>query len=223
MDGFDMKYIIYAVFSFFIITNIQFVIAAKKNPVAHKHGNRGHSHVLPAQGLGHNHRSTETTPAALPIVKGKVFPVLILEEKMNNKIINKLEFMSNKISPNTSSINDRFQIRLNQKIISIPKKFFSILDYSRRSFSYDALSKGIRVRKNKARCMMRGSSNGLVLSTRYLTYKNSRIASHEMKPVYSVAKNCLFNTFYSPNSQSSKEDAGRILGIMEAIIIFSKR
>jgi hypothetical protein len=114
-------------------------------------------------------------------------------------------------------------MRLNGKAVTVPNSLFRNLDYPRRAFSYDKLSNGIIEERPKAMCLLGGSSKGVVLSTRYLTYNNNfSIVSHSIKPVYSIAKNCLFTEYYSPSSEYGKMEASRLLGMMEAIMIYAK-
>lgn len=50
----------------------------------------------------------------------ELFPVIILEEKSGTQVVINLGLLANDINPNSSSVNDRYQIRLKGKAVTVP-------------------------------------------------------------------------------------------------------
>ncbi|MEM8594524.1 MAG: hypothetical protein AAGF06_06890, partial [Pseudomonadota bacterium] len=115
-------------------------------------------------------------------------------------------------------VNDRYEMQFNGRHVAISSDFMNELASLRRDVSYDIHTKGIVSKKRRILCKLGGSSSGLVLSARYLTYQKHRIVADQLKPVYSVAGNCLFNEHYAPITEKSKLTASRLLGMMDVLM-----
>lgn len=146
--------------------------------------------------------------------------LLNLKYKSDNIVTNEIKFYGNDIDPNSSSINDQFSLYIDNQIINIPRSIYSKIESLRRSFSYDNLSGGIQQNAVTSICFLGGASSGITLEARYLTYQDYRIISSQMRPVFSLASNCLFTENYSPINSYAREDARAVVEILDTIKLF---
>jgi hypothetical protein len=154
--------------------------------------------------------------------------ILSVHEKVGEKIVSKIELFTNRIDPNMGSITDEYRITINGNAISVPKRLLAELDHSRREFSYDENSEGIRSYNSYD---WRGCSGvlfeaaGAILYVRYLTYGGPNhfdIVSSEMKPVYSEKLNCRFSEGYAPTNMDAKIAAAKSLSALRTIMAIMK-
>lgn len=144
--------------------------------------------------------------------------LLNLKYQSDTTVIREITFYGNNIDPNEWKIDDRFSIAIDAKTIEVPESIYSRLHHLRRSFSYDKLSGGIQQQESpEYTCLLGGPSRGVVLEARYLTYENFRIASSQMRPVFSLAENCLFNERYAPLTPAAREDARAVVELLNTL------
>jgi hypothetical protein len=133
-----------------------------------------------------------------------------------------VEFFTCERDPNVKRADCPQHINVDGKKVNVPAATLQRLDNLRRVFSYDSQSGGIR--QNAARgavCRLGGPAEGVVLEARYLTYVDFKIVSDEMKPVLSLARNCLFPETWSPTNASARDDARAVAEILETVREFS--
>ena len=148
--------------------------------------------------------------------------LLSLQYKLDNTVVRKITLHGNRIDPNNNSIHDSFSLSVDGKFINVPDIIYSQLQQLRRNFSYDEASSGISKRMSeKSNCLLAGAAEGLVLEARYLTLnpESLSVIKNEMKPIFGLAINCLFDQFYSPHTSSAREDARAALEMLKTIYI----
>lgn len=146
--------------------------------------------------------------------------LLNLKYKSDNTVTEEIRFYGNDIDPNSSSIDDQFSLSINGQFIKIPRSIYDKLEGLRRSFSYDSLSGGIQQETVVPICKLGGPAKGIVLEARYLSYQSYRIVSSQMRPVFSLAGNCLFSESYSPIKSYAREDARAVVEILNTLNLF---
>lgn len=147
--------------------------------------------------------------------------LLNLKYKSDNTVTKEIKFYGNDIDPNSWSIDDQFSLSIDGQLIKAPDSIYGRLEGLRRSFSYDILSGGIQQKEiGKFGCRLGGPAKGIVLEARYLTYQNTRIISSQMRPVFSLASNCLFPETYSPIKSNAREDARAVVEILNTLNLF---
>ena len=153
------------------------------------------------------------------IVRAEQVLLLNLKHTSDNTITREIQFYGNNIDPNSRSIEDRFSLKIDGKLVQPPREVYERLNQLRRSFSYDSLSGGIKQVRPMASCRLGGAAKGLILEARYLTYETTafKITDDEMRPVFSVAENCLFKDFYKPINLKSQEDARGVIEILNTL------
>ncbi|MCS7226935.1 MAG: hypothetical protein NZ821_08095 [Gloeomargarita sp. SKYB31] len=141
--------------------------------------------------------------------------LLTLKVQADSQVVRDIRFYGTAMDPNHSSLNDRFTLTIDGKTVPINAQLARRLQHLRRSFSYDSQSGGIDVREAGGPvCRMAGPARGMVLETRYLTYENNQIVHSDMRPVFSLAENCLFTTRISPRQATAREDARAVVEIL---------
>ncbi len=150
--------------------------------------------------------------------------LLSMEFKVGGRMKEDVQFYGTDIDPNSRSIDDRYQLVINGKERKVSTSLLAQLDVARRNYSYDSFTGGIKRKRLKALCMMAGQPSGLVLNARYLTYKDSRIVSSQMRPVYSEQGNCLFDELYAPAKSRAKLEAAKALAILKTLLqVYTQR
>ena len=159
--------------------------------------------------------------AILPkAVKAEQILLLNLQYTSGATTTREIQFYGNEINPNVSSIDDHFSLVIDGQSVHLPEQLYRRLNRLRRSFSYDSLSGGIQQPSSlKHSCLLGGSSAGLTLEARYLTYQvpEYRIVNHEMQPVFGIAQNCLFTDLYKPTNSNAQEDARAVVEILNTL------
>ena len=135
----------------------------------------------------------------------------------DDRVTDHVSLWGNDIDPNSSSVDDRYVLQINGETVQVPASLLASLDHQRRDFSYDSQSGGIRAFNNKVQCMMAGPATGVMLHSRYLTYENHQIVADEMRPVFSKAQNCIFNTHYQPERIQAHGSAVEVLASLHTI------
>ena len=121
-------------------------------------------------------------------------------------------------NPNSSSIDEVFFVRINGSDALASSNTIGRLNHLRRYFSYDSLSGGItKLPASPVRCRMLADSVGLRLETLYLTFEEGVITNSEMKPVYEVARNCLFRPGMAPAGGQAKESARAAIEVLRTV------
>ncbi|MEM6255561.1 MAG: hypothetical protein AAF821_21820 [Cyanobacteria bacterium P01_D01_bin.156] len=146
--------------------------------------------------------------------------LLNLQYKTDTNTTREVQFYGNDINPNSISVDDRFSLTIGGEPIEVPEQIYRRLDRLRRSFSYDSLSGGIQQPTDGGiRCTLGGPAQGMILETRYLTFKTPeyRIVSHEMRPVFGMAQNCLFTERYQPADAHAQSDARAVVEILNTL------
>ena len=154
------------------------------------------------------------------VVKAEQILLLNLQYRSDATTTREIQFYGNDIDPNSTSIDDRFSLEIDGKSVQLPEQVYRRLDGLRRSFSYDSLSGGIQQPEERGMsCMLGGPAEGLILEARYLTYQTPefRIVSHEMRPVFGMAQNCLFTDLYKPVNSNAQEDARAVIEILNTL------
>lgn len=149
--------------------------------------------------------------------------LLNLKYKSDNTVTKEIRFYGNDIDPNSSSIDDQFSLSIDGQFIKVPRSIYNRLEGLRRSFSYDSLSGGIQketVDPMAPICLLGGPARGIILEARYLNYQSYRIVSSQMRPVFSLAGNCLFTESYSPIKSYAREDARAVVEILNTVNLF---
>ncbi|WP_084111537.1 hypothetical protein [Gloeomargarita lithophora] len=144
-------------------------------------------------------------------------PVELLKLKLqsDNQVVRDIRFYGTDIDPNTSAVDEQFTLTIDGQNVPINPELARRLEGLRRSFSYDSLSGGIQVgQPGSPMCLMAGPARGMILETRYLTYENYKITNSGMKPVLTVAQNCLFTSKISPQNATAREEARAALEIL---------
>ena len=147
--------------------------------------------------------------------------LLSLKYKVDGEVAREIKLYGTSIDPNSSSIHDSFSISVEGEFINIPKSIYNQLHGLRKSFSYDELSGGIAKRPSTTDCLLAETYKGLVLEALYLTLDPDTLKpiANEMKPVFSLAINCLFDELYSPRQSDAREDARAALETLKTIYL----
>ena len=128
----------------------------------------------------------------------------------DDQVTKTISFYGDHIDPNISYHNEQFKIKIDDTdIYDIKFATLHRLNHLRRQFSYDFQSGGIDQSdsSNGIACRLGGSSSGILLEVRYVTYNDSVIVSDEMLPVYDLPLNCLYNPHFKPKSSDAKQAA----------------
>ncbi len=144
--------------------------------------------------------------------------ILSLQNMSGESVVSKIELFANDIDPNSSSVDDKFRLEINGKVVDVPERLLSNLDYSRREYSYDNFTDGIKSFRSGGLCRMGGEPTGSILQVRYLTYENHRIVKNEMKSVYSENGNCLFEKGFAPNKAEAEKSAAKAMTTLKTIM-----
>ena len=156
------------------------------------------------------------------VAKAEQLLLLNLQYRSDTTTTREIKFYGNEINPNSQSIDDRFLLTIDGKSVQLPEKLYRRLNWLRRSFSYDSLSGGIQKPEDRGMsCRLGGPAEGLLLEARYLNYQTPefRIISHEMRPVFGMAQNCLFTELYKPFNSNAQEDARAVIEILNTLIL----
>jgi hypothetical protein len=145
--------------------------------------------------------------------------ILSLQNMVGEKIISRIELFANDIDPNSRSVDDVFRLEINGKAVDVPKRLLSKLDYSRRLYSYNHYTNGIKSFVSGGRCKVGGKPVGSILQVRYLTYKGYKIVKDEMKSVYSENGNCLFKKGFAPNKAKAEKSAAKAMVELRTIMV----
>lgn len=148
--------------------------------------------------------------------------VLELKTLSDGKVVDRISLFANEIDPNISSIDDKFRLEHNGKMIKAPKGLLARLNHLRRGYSYDNFTKGIQQTSRKALCRMAGPAIGDILYVRYLTYQDHKIVKSEMRPVLSEEGNCLFADIIRPKTDSAEKAASKALASLQVLGAFQK-
>ena len=141
--------------------------------------------------------------------------MLELRELRDGKVVDRLSLYANEINPNVRSVNDRYRLEHNGRVVDVPETLLQRLNYQRRGYSYDSFTGGITRERRQAMCMMAGPAVGQILYVRYLTFRNHKISKSEMRPVLSDAGNCLFTEVIAPKNNSAEKEATRALASLQ--------
>ena len=147
-----------------------------------------------------------------------------LKYKSAETVTKEIKFYGNSMGTYVYSKDDRFSIFIDDKLLTLPKTIYRRLQGLRNSVSYDWATGGIaKTAAPAAVCDMGGSAEGLELEVLYITYDNNhRVIKSETKPVYSLARNCLFHGLYKPVKASARENARVLVEILDMLdIIYS--
>ena len=148
--------------------------------------------------------------------------LLNLQYRSDQTTTREIKFYGNEINPHSLSMDDRFSLTFDGKSVQLPEKLYRRLNLLRRNFSHDSLSGGIQKPEDRGiMCRLGGPAKGLILEARYLTYQTPelRIVSHEMRPVFGLAQNCLFTELYKPANSNAQEDARAVIEILNTLML----
>ena len=148
--------------------------------------------------------------------------LLNLQYRSDQTTTREIKFYGNEINPHSLSMDDRFSLTIDGKSVQLPEKLYRRLNLLRRSFSHNSLSGGIqKPEERQMSCMLGGAAKGILLEARYLTYQTPefKIISHEMRPVFGMAQNCLFSELYKPVKSNAQEDARAVIEILNTLIL----
>lgn len=152
------------------------------------------------------------------VVKAEQILLLNLQYKSDTTTTREIQFYGNDLDPNSTSIDDKFSLKIDGKSVDAPDELYRRLDRLRRNFSYDSLSGGIQDPPQRmVSCNLGGPAEGMILWARYLTYENFQIVDHEMRPVFGMAENCLFKDLYQPVNSNAREDARGVIEILNTL------
>lgn len=149
--------------------------------------------------------------------------ILSLQNMVGENVVSKIELFANDIDPNSWSVEDKYRLEINGKVLDVPERLLSSLVYSRRDYSYDHFTDGIKSFRSGGLCMMGGEPAGSILQVRYLTYENHRIVKNEMKSVYSENGNCLFEKGFAPNRAEAEKSAAKTMTTLKTIMVLLQR
>lgn len=159
-----------------------------------------------------------TTFALTPPASGdEMQPILRLDTLRDERVERSVVLYANDIDPNSSSVDDRYRLTVNDAEVTVPAALLERLDRERRGYSYDHFTKGIRNEEAAFRCMMAGPALGHVLSVLYLTHDDTKIVASEMRPVLSRPENCLFITQLRPVSDEARVEAAAAMAALRTI------
>ena len=148
--------------------------------------------------------------------------LLNLQYRSNTTTTREIKFYGDEINPHSLSMDDRFSLTIDGKSVQLPEKLYRRLNLLRRNFSHNSLSGGIQKPEERGiSCRLGGPAKGLLLEARYLTYQTPefRIVSHEMRPVFGMAQNCLFTELYKPVNSNAQEDARAVIEILNTLML----
>lgn len=145
--------------------------------------------------------------------------VLSLQNMVGENVVSRVELFANDIDPNSSSVDDKYRLEINGKAVDVPEGLLSSLDYSRREYSYDFFTDGIKSFRSGGSCHLGGEPAGSILQVRYLTYDEShKIVKDEMKSVYSENGNCRFEKGFAPNKAKAEKSAAKAMTTLKTIM-----
>lgn len=157
-------------------------------------------------------------PLSSATASDKLHLLLSLQRSTNGAITDTISIWGTDIDPNSSSVDDRYELRLNGTPVEAPDHLLAALDAARRGYSYDSFTKGITQDTAKAICNMAGPAKGQMLLTRYLTYENAQISSSDMQVVLCEPLNCLYAPRVHPNDMAAHLAATRALGSLSTLL-----
>jgi hypothetical protein len=144
--------------------------------------------------------------------------ILSLENKVGEVVVSQIDLFANDIDPNLVTTDDEYCLEIDGNIVKAPKELLFDLDTSRKAFSYDHFTGGLRSFYSGSLCQMAGEPAGSILRARYLTYQDHRIVDDEMRAVYSENRNCLFTEGFAPNKKDSEKAAAKTMAILQTIM-----
>lgn len=149
--------------------------------------------------------------------------ILSLKFMSGSEVKNKIEFLSNQISPNVISRDDKFQVQIDGKDVVVPENLLNKLQRTSREIRYDSQTGGVTKIVPNMTCLLGGSPRGALLDVLYLEYdQNYVLTGQSMKTVASEAYNCLFNTTYEIKDSYASHQAAKVIAILETIYLLQK-
>lgn len=145
--------------------------------------------------------------------------ILSLQNIVGKNVVSKIELFANDIDPNSWGIDDKYRLEINGKVIDVPKSLLFRLDASRREYSYDYFTDGIKNFNSDTGCSLGGEPAGSILQVRYLTYEKYSIVKDEMKTVYSESGNCLFAQGFAPNKVEAEKSAAKAMATLQTLMV----
>ncbi len=150
--------------------------------------------------------------------------LLSMKYLSENTVTKEVNFYGTEIDPNVIySGHGQFLVTVDGiEVPDLNDGTYWRLHQLRRPFSYDTLSQGIqKLEPRKAVCKLAGPAMGILLETCYLTYHNDQIIHDEMRPVYDIPLNCLYQRKYQPANEKAREVARGVMETLRTIDEFS--
>lgn len=145
--------------------------------------------------------------------------LLRLDRLVDGRVAQSVVLYGSATDPNVSSVDDRFSLEVNGREVAVPQALLARLAHERRGYSYDHFTKGIAESQRQALCMMAGPAQGDRLSTLYLTYgEDQRVSDLQLRPVLSMARNCLFAEDITPKDAQAAQAAAQALASLQVIL-----
>ncbi|MEK6773821.1 MAG: hypothetical protein AABY64_07765 [Bdellovibrionota bacterium] len=147
--------------------------------------------------------------------------LLRLENKIDDRVVSSVDFFANDVDSGSSSVDDKYILKINGKITNAPVTLLMELDHSRGDYDDNQRTGGIKEFVSGGFCRMGGPSGGSILSVNYFTDRTYG-QKQEMRAVYSENGNCLFREGFKPVNAEAEKSAAKTMAILQTILAFSQ-